>query len=180
MSTQPNPAEVPLFVAVTGHRDLVAEEVPGITERVREFLQGLGREFPDTPVKILSPLADGGDRVVAREARALGLELVVPLPLPKALYQQDFTDTESRQEFEVLCAAGTVYELPLAAGNTLASVSSSSTARATHTARPPLPTSSRRVRIAGPLPAVRKTFVAPALPLPTVRTSTSFSHRTIQ
>ncbi len=129
MSSQPQPAEVPMFVAVTGHRDLLAEEVPGITERVREFLQSLGRKFPDTPVKILSPLADGGDRIVAREARALGLELVVPLPLPKALYQQDFTDTESRQEFEALCAKGSVYELPLAAGNTLASVSEYGPAR---------------------------------------------------
>lgn len=59
---------VPLIVAVTGHRDLVAAEVPGIRERVRTLLTDLVNEYPDRGVTVMTALAEGADQLVAAEA----------------------------------------------------------------------------------------------------------------
>lgn len=109
----------PLVVGVTGHRDLVPVELPGIRGRVREFLMHLHGQYPDRDLVVLTPLAEGADRLVAEEALALGLPMTVVLPMPRALYAEDFTTEESRGQFEQLCAAATdLFELPLTAGNT--------------------------------------------------------------
>jgi hypothetical protein len=114
---------VPLVVAVTGHRDLVPAEIPAIRERVREFLAGLRDAYPGRPVAVMSPLAEGADRLVAEEAIGLGLPLTVALPMPRGLYVRDFASAESRAEFERLCAAAVdVFELPITPGNTEATV----------------------------------------------------------
>ncbi|HEY7671812.1 MAG TPA: hypothetical protein VIC71_06325 [Gammaproteobacteria bacterium] len=106
---------VPLVISVTGHRDLVAAEVPRIRELLGAFFEQLRARFPDRPLQILSALAEGSDRLVAEVALAHGVRLAVPLPMPKHLYILDFETEESRQEFERLCAdAHAVYELPIA------------------------------------------------------------------
>ena len=112
---------VPLVVAVTGHRDLVPAEVPAIRERVRTFLEDLRSQSPDRDILLMSPLAEGADRLAAEEALALGLPLTVVLPMPRDQYVADFASAESRAHFDSLCAAATdVFELPLTPGNTIA------------------------------------------------------------
>jgi hypothetical protein len=107
-------ASVPLLVAVTGHRDLVASEVPGLRDRIRTFLAGLRDAYPDLPLQLLSPLAEGGDRLAAHVARDLGIPVLVPLPMPRDVYEQEFTDPRSCSEFREMCAeAAEVFELPL-------------------------------------------------------------------
>ena len=63
------------------------------------------------PARIVSPLADGADRIVAQEGLALGAGLVCPLPFPRAEYERDF-DPNSRREFAALLAGHEVVELP--------------------------------------------------------------------
>ncbi len=105
---------VPLVVAVTGHRDLVAEEVPGIRARVRAFIQGLRDAYPDRAIVLMSALAEGADRLVAEEALDIGIPLVAALPMPREQYLQDFVTPASCEEFDRLCdAAADVFELPL-------------------------------------------------------------------
>lgn len=114
---------MPLVVAVTGHRDLVPAELPGIRQRVREFLGELQANYADRSVCVMSPLAAGADQLVAEVALELGIALVVPLPMPRRLYVEDF-DSESRDRFERLCAAASeVFELPITPGNTIESIS---------------------------------------------------------
>jgi hypothetical protein len=114
---------VPLVVAVTGHRDLLPDEVPALRERVRAFLLDLRSKYPGRDLLVMSALAEGADRLVAEEALALALPLTVPLPMAKELYLDDFATEESREQFERLCAAATdVFELPLTPGNTAASI----------------------------------------------------------
>jgi len=68
-------------------------------------------------------LAEGADRLVAEEALALGMQLHVPLPMPRELYVQDFHSAESIAQFDTLCASAVeLYELPLTPGNTVASI----------------------------------------------------------
>ena len=86
------PARIHLNIGVTAHRDLVDAEPPRLRAEVRAFLAGLQRDYPDLPLRVISALASGGDQLVAEEALALGIELVVPLPLPQAAYEDDFED----------------------------------------------------------------------------------------
>jgi hypothetical protein len=107
---------VPLVVAVTGHRDLLPAELPEIRRRVRALILGLRDAYPDRAIMMLSPLAEGADRLAAEEALDIGIPLVVVLPMPREHYLQDFPTPGSCAEFDRLCAAAAdVFELPLVA-----------------------------------------------------------------
>lgn len=122
---------LPLVVAVTGHRDLVPEEIPSIRRLVRELFVELKERHGDRALRVMSPLAEGADRLVAEEALALGIDLIVPLPMPRRLYARDFTAPSSAAEFDALAnRAAELYELPLAEGVALSDLSDSSGARA--------------------------------------------------
>jgi hypothetical protein len=121
---------IPLIVAVTGHRDLVAEEIPAIRERVATFLTGLLREYPDRGVSVMSALAEGADQLAAEEAVRLGIPLIVPLPMARSLYVKDFDSVNVREKFDFLIShAAETYELPLVDGNTIESISEQGNAR---------------------------------------------------
>jgi hypothetical protein len=126
---------VPLVVGVTGHRDLVPAELPGLRQRVREFLEDLKARYPDLPLAVMTPLAEGSDRLVAEEARALGIPLIVPLPFPLEIYERDFATPESRQDFHDLSAGAEIIELPLLPGDTPATVAEHGPRRDAHYAR---------------------------------------------
>jgi len=118
-----NAALAPLVIGVTSHRNIDAREIEAIRDRVRELFLQLRQEFPHAPLTILSPLAEGGDQLVAEEGLKLGAQLVAPLPFARELYAQDFTDTSARERFESLCARARLIELPLLTGHTHAEVS---------------------------------------------------------
>lgn len=125
-SADPNHTRLlePLVVGVTGHRDLVPDEVPGIETAVRELLEDLPERFPDRRIQVMSPLAEGADRLVALVAEELGVELVVPLPMPEELYVRDFESSQSWAEFGRLSrSAAERVVLPLAPGSSYESIS---------------------------------------------------------
>jgi hypothetical protein len=113
----PEPSALRLSVGLTAHRDLSPEQEPGLRAQVRAFFQELHQAFPDLPLRLISALADGGDQLVAEEALALGVELMVPLPMAQAEYERDFPEPEGLQRFRKLLAQARVRELPLAPGN---------------------------------------------------------------
>ncbi|HVX04947.1 MAG TPA: hypothetical protein VHA71_07485, partial [Rhodanobacteraceae bacterium] len=118
-----NPGLAPLVVGITSHRNIAAHEIQSIRQRVRDLLGQLQHEFPHAPLTILSPLAEGGDQLVAEEGLALGAQLVAPLPFARELYAQDFTNRAARERFESLCTHARLIELPLLTGHTHAEVS---------------------------------------------------------
>ena len=116
----PERVAIPLVVAVTGHRDLVPEEAPTIREKVRELLEDLRGKYPDRRLRLMSPLAEGADRLAAEVALEMGVELIVPLPMPRDLYVRDFETEESLRQFDDLCEkANEILYLPLARKNSL-------------------------------------------------------------
>lgn len=117
------PGPLPIVIGVTGHRDLRQEDRPALEGIVRRILLDVRAAHPHSPLILLSPLAEGSDRLVARVALAAGVRLIVPLPLAQDLYEQDFQDDGSRAEFrQLLAAAESSVVLPLVAGNTSAGV----------------------------------------------------------
>jgi len=53
-------------------------------------------------VLVLSPLAEGADRFVARVGLEWGARLIVPLPMPVASCEGDFEEPGSVDEFRAL------------------------------------------------------------------------------
>lgn len=112
-------------VGVTGHRDLPSDREGEIQERVRTALRTvtdavvriakdpLSGYAPVAPLlRIISPIAEGADRLVAIEAIGSEYELQCPLPFLREEYAQDFKSIESRQAFEALLSKATaVFEL---------------------------------------------------------------------
>ncbi|MEX2131855.1 MAG: hypothetical protein WD772_10240, partial [Pseudohongiellaceae bacterium] len=104
--------QLPLVVAVTGHRDLVEHEIPLIQVRVKALFGQLQSRYPDNVLTVMSPLAEGADMLVAEVAVEMSLPLIVPLPKSREAYLQDFRDDRSRQRFQELCQkASDVFEL---------------------------------------------------------------------
>ncbi|MEA3400535.1 MAG: hypothetical protein U9R79_04750 [Armatimonadota bacterium] len=98
-------------VGVTGHRFLA--EIEKLRISVERALDEVETAFPDRGLAVISPLAEGADRLVAEAALKRGAELLVPLPLPKDDYMTDFESEESKQQFlELLDRAVEVIELP--------------------------------------------------------------------
>jgi len=102
-------------IGVTGHRQLTDEAT--LAEKISHVLQKelfdlfdeestqLINTSPHTPCafSILTPLAEGADRLVAKEVLKLpDSRIEVVLPLAKEDYLQDFVSLESKKEFEEL------------------------------------------------------------------------------
>ena len=120
---------VPLVIAVSGHRNLVAMEIPEIARLVREFLETIRANSGETPIAVLTPLAEGAGQLVAKEAVRLGLQLIVPLPMPQDLYRQSLATRADREKFDRLVSQAEVFELPLVEGNTRESIAQPGPAR---------------------------------------------------
>lgn len=88
-----------LTIGVTGHRDLLADEVPALRGKVRDFFIKLQGDYPDLELQLITPLAEGSDRLVADVALELGCNLIVPMPMPQAEYEKDFSSPEAVEEF---------------------------------------------------------------------------------
>ncbi len=110
---------LPIVIGACGHHDLFPEDLAVYRERLVQFFDDLGQRYPSTPIQVMSSLAVGADRLVADVALQLGLELIVPLPLPETEYLKDFP--ESADEYRRLRNSAperNVFVLPLAEGNT--------------------------------------------------------------
>jgi hypothetical protein len=121
---------LPITIGITGHRDIRHEDIPAIESSVEQTLRSYCERYPSSPIYVISALAEGADRLVAKTALRLGMQLIAPLPLPKELYKKDFTSAESLQEFdELLSSALEVFEMPILLGSTYEDISVYGSAR---------------------------------------------------
>jgi len=107
-----------LVIGVTGHRDIREEDREQLKNSVRGVFTGLRAQYPSTPLVLLSPLAEGADRLVAEVALLpeIGARLIAPLPMRKDLYEADFEDPNSLAEFHrLLGRTDRFFEIPLVA-----------------------------------------------------------------
>ena len=99
-------------IGVTGHRCLA--DLKSLRAGVEKALNRIERIFPAEPFTVVSALAEGADRLVARRILARpNARLVVPLPLPQSDYMTDFASAASREEFvDLLARADEVILMP--------------------------------------------------------------------
>jgi hypothetical protein len=113
---------LPLIIGITGHRNLRPEDVPALETKVRNEFSAIRSRYPYTPLVLLSPLAEGADRLVARVGLQMGITLHVPLPMPRAIYVTDFNEAAMAEFVQLEQQAEQVLELPLVRGNSAESV----------------------------------------------------------
>ena len=108
---EPLSDRLPLVIGVTGHRDLRPDAVPRLEQEVTAIIARLRHDYlgrdGETPMIVLSALAEGADRLVARAALAHGAQLVAPLPMPLEEYRRDFQpglQPGNEAEFDALFA----------------------------------------------------------------------------
>jgi hypothetical protein len=115
-------------VGVTGHRQealeasgcdeqrlriMISEALGRIRDTTEEIL-GRNRKIYSSEkavIRVVSPLAEGADRLVAEEALQMGFELQSPLPFSQAVYEEDFKTAESRCRFQKLLKKAKVFVL---------------------------------------------------------------------
>jgi hypothetical protein len=94
----------PLVFGVSGHRDLRIADIPQLREQLLRVFARFRAAYPFTPFQLLTPLAEGADRLTAEVALASEMGLLVPLPMERKEYEKDFTTAESLGEFRSLLA----------------------------------------------------------------------------
>jgi len=110
---------IPIVLGVTGHRDPHPEAVEQLEAEVRSIFDELRGQYPNTPLVLLSPLAEGADRLAARVAVDAGVQLFVPLPWPEDACPELIHRSGDREEFHSLLAQATqTMPLPLVDGAT--------------------------------------------------------------
>jgi len=89
---------LPLVIGVTGRHDLREQDRDELRAQVMSIFEHIQRKYRHTPLVLLSALAEGADRLVARVALDIGARLVPVLPMSREEYKQTFpaTDDESR------------------------------------------------------------------------------------
>src|SRR4051812_14590176 len=97
--------EPPFVFGVSGHRDTRAEDSVELESRIQIVFDRFRLAHPAASFELLSPLAEGADRIAAEVALRSGIRLVVPMPMAQADYERDFTTDESLKEFRRLLAA---------------------------------------------------------------------------
>lgn len=94
---------VPLVFGITGHRDIVHEDVEWVKDSVRGLLRDYRSRFPRSPIIFVSALAEGVDQIAAQAALEVdGVRLAAVLPMPREEYVKDFKAPEVRTSFEQL------------------------------------------------------------------------------
>jgi hypothetical protein len=93
---------VPIVVSTTGHRDIPDQDIHRLESVIVGELRSIAEAHPNSPLLLLTGLAEGSDRLVARCAVKSGWRLGAVLPLEQSDYETDFANDASREEFRAL------------------------------------------------------------------------------
>ncbi len=90
---QKDDAKIPLILGITGNRDIFKNDVVTIKKKFSEIFKILINKYSSTPIILLTPLADGVDRIIAELASDEfkdNIHISVPLPLDINTYKSTF------------------------------------------------------------------------------------------
>ncbi|MCU1474271.1 hypothetical protein, partial [Amnibacterium sp.] len=112
MGTSDGRVPLTLRLGVIGHRWLPSDEQ--VMRALGVVLDGVERALPprsrstDTELVVVSSIADGADRIVARAAMERGGRLEAVLPAPLEVFRRDFDPASATDFDDLLNAASTV------------------------------------------------------------------------
>jgi len=116
-------APIPLVIGVTGHLAIHPAAQEDVRKQVIAIIKGLQKDYPHTPLLVLSPLAQGADQLAAEAAlscfdRSDRLDrLWVPLPMPENTYLNYFERDDAKKRFTSIKTRAHIFNLPGAPEN---------------------------------------------------------------
>jgi hypothetical protein len=113
---------IPLFVGITGHRDIPKEYQDVLVQKIQDVLEHLTKTYPHTSIKLLSMLAAGADSLGAQAALNLGIDVIGILPFELELYRKDFAGDELTIFETLYLQCSKVYTMPYYSGITKESI----------------------------------------------------------
>ncbi len=117
--------KIPLRIGVTGHRRLEPADHDELRRVIEGLFTRLHHRLPGVEIELVSGLAAGADQIAVEAALAAGLSVHALLPMPLAMYLDDFDDS-GRQRLQATLADPrvkcTTLELPAGIDPTAASV----------------------------------------------------------
>ena len=103
----------PFVIAVTGHRDLRPQDLEALRHEVGAVLAEIRGRTPDTPLLLLSGLAEGADQLAAEVALEQGVLLAAALPMPLDIYKVQMPQEAQEKLAKLLALSKVTIELPL-------------------------------------------------------------------
>jgi len=87
----------PLLIGITGHRDINIDSIEAVEEEIKRFLKNTQSLLPNTPITLMSGMADGADRLSVKVALELDIAVQAVLPMPLDLYETDFSSSSKEE-----------------------------------------------------------------------------------
>jgi hypothetical protein len=88
-----------LRIGITGHIGLDPDRMDRLLAGIAGAAKLVERHFPERTLTVFTPMAAGGDRLVAREfLERAGARLIAVLPVPRDDYANDFGPTDSHAQ----------------------------------------------------------------------------------
>ena len=88
---------VPIVIGAIGHRNIRPADGK-LAAAVRNECRKLKKQYSSSPFIVLSALAEGADRLIAKTAmEELQADLIAVLPMPAADYERDFQTEDSKK-----------------------------------------------------------------------------------
>ena len=102
-----------IYIGITGNRDISEKQIIFIKKRIEEFLNNFKKDNEFSNIIVLTPLADGVDRIIANSIieNFSNIKILVPLPFSEYIYKNTFgkglkinniSQAESIKEYENL------------------------------------------------------------------------------
>lgn len=85
-------ADAPLYISVTGHRDIPEDCIEGVASRLSELIGTLRKRYGHTRLVMLSAMSEGSDIITAELASEMGLWIAPVFPMPLEEYGRTFDD----------------------------------------------------------------------------------------
>jgi cadmium resistance protein CadD (predicted permease) len=79
-------------IGITGHRDLLADEISTIKQNLHQEFTLLKEKFAHTQITMLSGMAEGADQIAVEVALNCGFSVEALLPMPLSIYKDDFNE----------------------------------------------------------------------------------------
>lgn len=95
-----NSLNAPIIFSITGHRDIAESMYAGLKKHLVSLFEEFKIKYPDTEIRLMSALAEGGDTIAAEAANQADVDLIAVLPMDVSDYMKTFNGGQkSIEEF---------------------------------------------------------------------------------
>jgi len=126
---------LPITIGITGHRDISPDNLAYCETELLYLFEAISKKFHNSPLHLISALAEGADRLAAHSFLNLKnklinegnkvaekWQLIACLPLPVELYEKDFIETKI-EFYDLLSESAKSFNIPIRENNSIESIS---------------------------------------------------------